>query len=152
LAVPAFARIGETLEQAKQRYGEIRSDDTFKGLRRVQFLKNGFLVSTFFTGDRIGSINFVKMPKEQDGKSERVSEEMSVAEIQNFLKFNGGEKQWKQVAERTWTAPGLSALYFYDTEGPTDDWKWVLAIFTDEYLHKIAAYHEAEEARNQAGF
>jgi len=148
LTVPAFARIGETLEQAKQRYGEIGSDDTFKGLRRVQFVKNGFVVSTLFTGDRIGSILFVKLPEEQSRKSE----EMSETEIQNFLKFNGGGKLWKQVAERTWTAPGLSALYFYDTEGPTDDWRWVLVIFTDEYVEKIAAYHEAEQTRNQEGF
>ena len=132
LAVPAFARIGETLEQAKQRYGEIRSDDVYKGLRRVQFEKNGFLVSTLFTGDRIGSIQFVKLPNEQNGKSEEKSEEMSAGEIQNFLKFNGGGKKWKQVAERTWAAPALTAWYLSnDTSGPVE---WALAIYTDDTL------------------
>jgi hypothetical protein len=148
LTVPAFARIGETLDQAKQRYGKIKKDDTFKGLRRVEFERNGFRVVAIFLDDRIGAIIFSKLPTQ----TFRKSDEMSETEVQNFLKANGGEKEWKQVAERTWTAPGLSAWYFYDMSGPTDSWVWLLAIQTDETTDKIAAYEAAEQTKNQEGF
>src|SRR5215469_13096382 len=48
LTVPAFARIGETLEQAKQRCGEIQREEEFKGHRRIDFERNGFHVMTIF--------------------------------------------------------------------------------------------------------
>jgi hypothetical protein len=99
-------------------------------------------------GDRIGAILFVKLPTEKY----RASDEMSETEIQNFLNADGGGKHWRQVAERTWRAPGLTAVYSYDMTGPTDSWVWVLVICTDETSENIAAYKAAEQTKNQEGF
>ena len=147
LTVPAFARIGETLEQAKQRCGEIQREEEFKGHRRIDFERNGFHVMTIFFGDRIGLIHYVKLPTVQHGGSE----EMSEVEIKNFLKFNGGGKQWKQVAEGTWTVPGLTAHYFFDDVSRPAG-VWALVIYTDEAQDEMAAYEAAEQTRNQEGF
>jgi hypothetical protein len=148
LTVPAFARIGETLDEVKHRYGEIKTDDTSADLHRLRFERNGFRVTTIFVGDRVGAIYFTKLPTQEH----RTSEELSETEIQNFLNANGGGKEWKQVADRTWTAPGLSAWYYYDMTGPVKDWKWFLAILTDEAQDKMAAYEAAEQTKNQEGF
>lgn len=69
MIAPAFA-----LDQVKQRYEEIKTDDTFSGLRRLRFEKNGFRVTTTFVADRVGAIYFAKLPTQKFRASDQLSQ------------------------------------------------------------------------------
>jgi hypothetical protein len=96
----AFARIGETYDQAVQRYGKeydiVKDPVTNDNIYR--FIKGNFCVNAVFDNtDRIGRITYIKKSDSQYGESGDMSE---VAQL-NFLKNNCPEG-WIATGYQEW--------------------------------------------------
>lgn len=108
----AFARIGETLEQCKARYGEPIIQENTHGM--YVFIKSGFWIMVGFTADgKAGCISYRKMALDTLGQPQEITND----EIQTVLKLNSNTK-WERVIElsftgRTWTNEDKSYAAVY---------------------------------------
>ena len=81
------ARIGETMEQATERYGEPVSSGVEDNDEWTFFKKGGFVVYVIFYEGKIEHIEYIKQ-KPGAGTDKLTSTELSDTEINNFLKAN----------------------------------------------------------------
>ena len=138
----AFARISETLQVCEQRYGApIKSAND-----SATFRKGGFLiVITFFEG-KADSILYTKTEKNVLNKSA----EISANEIQQLLKLNGGEREWKKSGgismDREWDTEDGELFAFYKT---LDNY---LAVGTKGFSDRAKARKKAKENKGLDGF
>lgn len=141
-ATLANARIGETLEQCRARYGkEIRQANGCS-----VFIKAGFYIMVQFYEGKADSILFRKV--EQNILDMPV--EISPNEIQNLLKQNGGGQAWKETNEiiigSSWATEDGKVLAGYTAMDR------FLAVFTlDSSLRSLAA-KKAKEDKKLEGF
>ena len=93
----AFARIGETLEQCKARYGEPIIQENTHGM--YVFIKSGFYIMVGFGADKkVACITYRKTTKDDLGQPQEIADE----EIQIILKLNSNKK-WGRVLEISFT-------------------------------------------------
>jgi hypothetical protein len=78
LSVTSFARIGETMDEAVKRYGEVVHHGNIHGEEVYSFTKNGFNILAHFHG---GKIDRILYSRESRGK-------LSDEEIDTFLRAN----------------------------------------------------------------
>ena len=78
LSVTSFARIGETMDEAVKRYGEVVHHGNIHGEEVYSFTKNGFNILAHFHG---GKIDRILYSRESRGK-------LSAEEIDTFLRAN----------------------------------------------------------------
>jgi hypothetical protein len=78
LSVTSFARIGETMDEAVKRYGEVVHHGNIHGEEVYSFTKNGFNILAHFHG---GKIDRILYRRESRGK-------LSDEEIDTFLRAN----------------------------------------------------------------
>jgi hypothetical protein len=78
LSVTSFARIGETMDEAVKRYGEVVHHGNIHGEEVYSFTKNGFNILAHFHGGKIDRILYTR---ESRGK-------LSDEEIDTFLRAN----------------------------------------------------------------
>jgi hypothetical protein len=141
-ATLANARIGETLEQCRARYGkEIRQANGCFG-----FIKAGFFIMVQFYDGKADSIVFRKV--EQNILD--IPVEISPNEIQNLLKQTGGGQAWKETNEiiigSSWATEDGKVLAGYTAMDR------VLFVFTlDNSLRRLAA-KKAKEDKKLEGF
>lgn len=141
-ATLANARIGETLEQCRARYGkEIRQANGCFG-----FIKAGFFIMIQFYEEKADSIVFRKV----ETNILDIPVEISLNEIQNLLKQNGNGQTWKETNEvligSSWATEDGKILAGYKAMDR------ILIIFTlDRSLRDIAA-KKAREDKKLEGF
>ncbi|MFZ4394181.1 MAG: hypothetical protein ACOYOU_00985 [Kiritimatiellia bacterium] len=139
----SFARIGETPEQCKTRYGSPLSTNEIGGLL---FRKGPLLFQVTFFEGKCDSIIFNKEEKNVLGKPA----EMSDNEIVIILKANGGDRKWKALpvspTMKVWkTEDGtITAVYTFFENG--------LAIITEEYVKRQMASESAKDKKGLEGF
>ena len=142
LSNKASARIGETLDQCKARYGEpVTVDgDTYT------FMKNGLLVIVEFYENKVDLIGFRKA--EENALS--IAADMSDNEIQTILSANGNGNNWRKreviSINKEWEAEDVTMFAQYITM------QNILMIFTKEYLARFDAAKKAKENNNLKGF
>jgi hypothetical protein len=143
-AFSAEARIGETLEQCKARYGPVSAHE--QGSDLYVFEKNGFMVAiTFFQGNADGLIF-----KKAETTALGTPKEMSENEIQNFCAANAGSSEWRKSEtssmNKMWATIDGTRFAIYQ---PFDN---RLMIVTKEFLARQAAENAAKENKAQEGF
>ena len=77
-SVPSFARIGETMDEAVKRYGEVIRHGNIHGEELYSFKKNGFNILAHF---HAGKIDRIMYSRESGSK-------LTDEEIDTFLKAN----------------------------------------------------------------
>lgn len=87
----ATARIGESLDQARVRYGKETETDAEAGI--MGFEKGGFVIGASFHKGRISAL-FFQHPKKN---SDIFPPEISEVEIAELLKANGMGLEWEEV-------------------------------------------------------
>ena len=89
-ALSASARIGETPEECKARYGE-----PMKNGENWDFVKNGYRITLHFYAKRVYFIEFNRI----GGKNASVGwgGELSENEIESLLASNVGKGEWKKM-------------------------------------------------------
>ena len=131
----ARARIGESLEQCRQRYGAPFLSDP----GHTAFRESGLVIVVTFYEGQADSVTYFKA----EGDAQKHSLPLSDDEQQALLRANGGEHVWQKTPDPTpnlsWTTDdgGLSAQYDFATH--------ILGIATKEALEREAAAKEAEE-------
>ena len=138
----ANARIGETLEQCRVRYGkEIRDADGCFG-----FIKAGFFIMVQFYEGKADSIVFRKVEQNILG----IPVEISPNEIQNLLKQNGGGQTWKETNEiiigSSWATEDEKVLAGYRAM------EHILIVFTLDHSLRTLAAKKAKEDKKLEGF
>ena len=89
--VSAHARIGHTLEQCIERYGEPVSVN--EKTKSVTFRKAGFGVEVYFFE---GKCEWITLVKFVEGSTQALQAIDSV-EIETFIKANGGDRVWREI-------------------------------------------------------
>ena len=93
----AIARVGETLEQCKARYGQPIIQENTHGM--YVFIKSGFYIMVGFGVDKkVACISYRKTGKDDLGQPQEITDE----EIQIILKLNSNKK-WERVLEISFT-------------------------------------------------
>lgn len=83
------ARIGETFEQCKERYGDpVHADSTLTG-----FVKSGMRIIVSFYNDKVSLIAYKKMKEDILGNPEEITDN----EKQILLDANSGGKKWVKM-------------------------------------------------------
>jgi hypothetical protein len=141
---PALARIGETPEQCKARYGD--PSKIIKEKKTMVFQKSGVLVIVEFFNGKADTIGFRKLEQNVLG----MSLEFSDNEIQNLLKANSGGKEWKMrqiiSINKAWTTEDgelIAHLEAMDNH---------LMIATRDNLDRRASEKKAREDKSLGGF
>lgn len=141
-SVSAYARIGETLEQCIERYGDPLKNDSSNAM----FSKAGVYVYAHFFEGKADMITFRKI--EEDVLERPV--ELSQTEINVLLSSNGQGHEWAKQ-----NSPSM------DSDWKTDDGKvlahytfmdHVLIVATAEYMARAAAAKDAEEKEKLNSF
>ena len=110
-ASPAWARIGETLEECIARYGNVTKIDEQKG--QIFFEKNGYAIcATFFNG-QVDTMSFKRRIPGSDTFAP-----LNAEEIQLLLKANGGDKKWQSR----------------NVDGPNPEWQTEDGLMFADYL------------------
>lgn len=141
LSVTAYARVGETTEQCRARYGEPISSSE-KG---TLYKKSGLLiVATFYEG-KCDLIGYRKVEENSLGKAIKLTEN----EINLLLKSNS-QSEWKKQNN-------LSMSSQWQTEDGTlfanyDIFENTLGVMSAEYLARQKAEREAKEKDSLKGF
>ena len=135
-SMPAYARIGETQEQCKQRYGIPVKVDSVQNM--MGFKKSGFFIIIQFHDGKADMIRFSKLEQNILG----IATEMSENEIETLLKANGS-KVWKQREV-------ISMNREYETEDGVlfaqyDIMENTLMILTNGYIARHEAKNKAKE-------
>jgi hypothetical protein len=144
VAREATARIGETPEQCRARYGEPTKVEKDKNM--LLFQKGGVLIIVNFYDGKADMISFRKAKQNILG----MAEEFSDNEIQNLLKANGGTREWKQ-----------REIISMNKEWQTEDGEFlahlramdnIMIIATKAHLAREVAKKKAKEDKNMDGF
>jgi hypothetical protein len=135
----AFARIGETLEQCKQRYGQ-----PYKTTEQaVYFRKAPFHIAVIFYQGKAICVGYRMIEENALGKGTEISDN----EIEQLLKFNGADRQWKrrEVISMWYTLDGQLFAHY-------DTWDHYLGVATKEWFERIAADTKQKEDKALEGF
>ena len=142
ITTAAHARIGETLEQAIERYGE---PSPGQNAGWTVFFKGGFQVNTHFHGGAIDAVEYIKTEGLETAK-------LSEVEVQNFLNANYAGN-WQASSWRSWFAPNLGALQEYHViKGNWAKGYHRLVIWTAAAGRRAHDKVALEETEAQAGF
>ncbi len=144
-AMPAQARIGETLQECLERYGPIRNIDEKAGL--TYFHKSGFTVAIHFHEDHADSVDYIRTGEDQKG----TPYPLTPAEIQVFLSVNGKELEWLEAPRSTrlvqiWETNDGKILAQYDSR------QHILTVITKAATEHTDAAAEAEAKQSLQGF
>ena len=140
----SHARVGETLEQCRTRYGDTISKDDKEGT--ATFRKSGLIVLVYYKDAKADCVVFRKIQTDPLGNGEEISEN----EIEGLLRANGGERKWNKSKspsiDSEWvTADGeLHAHYA--------NFKHVLGVATKGWLERKSAAKKDEENQVIKGF
>lgn len=132
--LPASARLGESIEQCRKRYGnEIQAN---QHLRTAQFLAAGVQIWIQFRGDTAVTVSYSRPA----GWLERTS--FTEVEIDTILKANQGDSPWEQdlFNPSKWVTRDLQRVAAKDSTG-------ALTVST---VKEAQAAKEAEEAKQKA--
>lgn len=152
------ARIGETLEDAKKRYGapigEVKTED---GYLSNYYLKNNFLICVVFKGEQAVSIIYSKPDVNNKfyqqsfqakqwadiiNYSKFCSVELTSYVISHLIKINSDGKTWTEILKNDFwqRSDGIEAMYDKD--------KKTLTINSPEYID----YIKNNAAKDLVGF
>jgi hypothetical protein len=145
---PVSARIGETLDSCKQRYGQ--PYDIFKQGVDVfgsgfYFRKPPFIISVGFFQDKAEVIGYRKIEENALGKGADISDN----EIEQLLKLNGGERKWERheaSTKRMWVTEDGQMIALYDP------FEHFLSIATKGFYERAAAKQKNKEGKALEGF
>ena len=146
LAVPAFARLGETPAECTARYGTPIQTD--KERQTLGFEKGGlFIMAEFFAG-RCTSISFQKVEKDPAGNSLPFTAE----EVELLRAANSGGLKWIIPISRPpdtflWTVQGEHRYTIW----PSIE-KNLVKIATKEHLDRADAARASEQKEKFKGF
>jgi len=149
LSLNAEARLGETLEQCTQRYGDpIKdSDGSF------HFSKSNFEIFILFYKGKAATIVYRKKIISSDDKVTALSEfEAKLKglfnnnEVTELLRINGGESVWKEYtgSKNAWHTSDDKFAAIYNEK--SDE----LTVLTEEYRKHIEAEQKAKRDRELA--
>lgn len=142
---PASARLGETLEQCRKRYGKEIEVDKENGA--IAFEKKGWIITVMFLKGRAGALIF-QHKKEPGGI---FNPNISDVEIAALLKANGDGLKWTpsddiDFINQKFFTPNAEKVASYDTVESR------FFIMTKEYLDFTAEKKAEEEIDKINGF
>ena len=137
----AFARIGETPEECKKRYGaplNITETDHF-------YSKEGIIIVCRFFQDKCDWVQFQKSEKDILGKSIKMSD----TEIELLLKANGSGLRWDKepsIGKKVWTTEDgkMHAVYMI--------WDNILIFATNDWLNRDMEKSQAQDKEKLKDF
>lgn len=143
-AMTSLARIGETLDECKARYGDpvnASGDGT-----DAMFNKNGIIVAVEFTDNKADFVMYAKEKTNVVG----IGEKFSNAEVETLLKSNGGDRQWSKLQT-------ISVNSDWETDKPQlcahlDAVKNHLMVATKECLDRKAKEKSDQDKKNLSSF
>lgn len=146
LMVPAFARLGETVDECRTRYGKESSVD--EKLSMMEFRKAGFRLMITFDAGRAAYM-FINHDPTNDFIP--TNPEITDAEIETLLKSNGGGSEWVErkdfdMISKTWDTKDGKRIAIYDTL------KHNIMIVSVDYGQKMAEKRKLEQKQNLDGF
>lgn len=111
----AHARLGETKEQAAERYGYGRPASHDEQVLHYQF--KGFLITAQYRTGQIGILTYVKMAGDKPVK-------LSKAELTKLLSVNSGGSEWSQrpgggVSGTLWETEDKKRKAYYHSQNCT---------------------------------
>ncbi len=140
LTLNAEARLGETLEQCKARYGEpVREMGG-----AYAFKKSGLLVVAEFYEGKASGILYQSTTLDTSGRTVALSD----GEIEALLKAEGGDQEWEKVGadseQAIWRTSGgaVAAVYHFK--------KRQLTVLTQEAMERAKAAQKAKADRAAA--
>jgi hypothetical protein len=101
LGLPSFARIGETMDEAITRYGNVVRHDTIHGEKYYSFEKNGFHILAHFHDGKLDRILY------NSESRDKLTEE----EIDTFLRANNGGRPMNEDLPYIWVGKDVAATY-----------------------------------------
>jgi len=101
LSVTSFARIGETMDEAVKRYGEVVRRETIQGREFYSFEKNGFHILAHFHDEKIDRILYGR----ESGRK------LTHEEIDTFLKANNHGHLMNEDLPYVWVGKNVAATY-----------------------------------------
>jgi hypothetical protein len=110
LSVTSIARIGETMDEAVKRYGEVVRRETIQGREFYLFEKNGFHILTHFHDEKIDRILYNK----ESGRK------LTHDEIDTLLKANNHGHLMNEDLPYVWVGKNVAATY---SEWPRHVWR-----------------------------
>jgi hypothetical protein len=140
LTTAASARIGETLEQCRTRYGAEVKSSASTATGYSFFSKNGFLISIQFTDGKAAMLTFRKTTP---------GEAITPAQLDALLASNAGGSKWQADAKSTfpsWQTEDRKVLALYLEKSG------MLTIITAAQTAKNKAQTEASEKEQVKGF
>lgn len=145
LALCASARLGETADECKSRYGTPVSRDA--KINSFTYAKNGFTVMACFYNGKASFLSIEKSEKDDLGKPKEISKN----EISSLLNANSNGKEWKELerselSPKGWSTEDRSRLAGLDAEVN------VLIIATAEYMKFKQDEETKKESKNVEGF
>lgn len=147
LTTASQARVGETLEECRARYGqETRKDDAKK---LVVFLKSGLTVAATFENDRVAWLMIHK--DRTAGAAWSAWAGLADDQIAALQKANGGTSTWRiigksDVLTTIWRTDDKTRYALYSVTGGA------LIISTAEWWEKAKKQLEAEREKQVEGF
>lgn len=146
LAVPAFARLGETPEECVARYGSPISTDKAKQI--LAFQKSGLLIMAEFDGGRCACISFQHADKDAAGEPAPFTAE----EAELLREANSDGMKWIIPLIRPpdlylWTVKGEHRFTIWNAID-----KRIVKIATAEHLKRETAAKAAQEKEKFKGF
>lgn len=109
----ASSRLGESVEQIEQRYGEpMQQENTTREISGRKYKAKGFVISVMFFNGKSGAESFTKPTGEGIGE----------AEIEAILKANASGGEWilidKIGSDKTWKLSDSTFAYFAPLKSP----------------------------------
>ena len=136
LGLHAFARIGETMEEAVKRYGPVFQQETIQGEKYSSFRKNGFRILAHFHDGKIDHILY----------NSEFRAKLTHEEIDAFLKANNHGRLMNEDLPYLWVGKDASATYSKWPRGA-----WHLDIKARTFGRRTVAKKSPEKA-NLQGF
>jgi hypothetical protein len=109
LSVTSFARIGETMDEAVNRYGDVVHHGIAHGENLYSFKKNGFNILAHFHEGKIDRIMY----------SSESGRKLTDEEIDTFLKANNHGRPMNEDLPYIWVGKDAAATY---SKWPRDTW------------------------------
>ena len=128
----SFARIGETLDECKKRYGEpVKAEEGFTYFRKADLI---IQVSFFKT-----KVDFIRFAKSKD------DEHFTDNEIKLLLDANGAGAKWEDIQSNLWgTKSGLFATIDQKNQN--------LTLATKEGFERLMSEKKEKEDKSLEGF
>ena len=137
LSVTSFARIGETMDEAVKRYGEVVHHGNVHGEEVYSFTKNGFNILAHFYEGKIDRIIY---SKESRGK-------LTDEEINTFVRANNHGRPMNEDLPYIWIGKDVAATYSQWPHGA-----WHLDIKARTFGHRRIVSKKAIEKPKLEGF